>query len=140
LLLSGRREADGFLWRAGRRLHERLQDIEHHLKVPIVFLLHGSEPLGKLLVSLKDLPELLVSWDGLRMLSVKEIGAKKACTIGRRGTYKDYVDLHFVVAEHHASLKDIISMAEKKFGGEFNSRLYAFHGRSGPPSRFFENA
>ena len=81
--------------------------------MPIIFLLHGSEPLGKLLVSLKDLPELLVSWDGLRMLSVKEIGAKKACTIGRRGTYKDYVDLYFVVAEHHASLADIISMAEQ---------------------------
>jgi hypothetical protein len=55
----------------------------------------------------------LVSWDGLRMLSVKEIGATKAYTIGRRGTYKDYVDLYFIIAEHHASLGDIISMAEQ---------------------------
>jgi len=67
----------------------------------------------------------LVTVDGLRMLSVKEIAATKAYTIGRRGTYKDYVDLYFVLAEHHASLEEVIAMAEKKFGHEFNSRLFA---------------
>jgi hypothetical protein len=66
----------------------------------------------------------LVSLDGLRMLSVKEIGATKAYTIGRRGTYKDYVDLYFIVVEHHASLEEIIGMAEQKFRHEFNSRLF----------------
>jgi len=55
---------------------------------------------------------------------VKEIGATKAYTIGRRGTYKDYVDLYFIIAENHASLEDIIRMAELKFGTEFNSRLF----------------
>ena len=57
--------------------------------------------------------------------SFKEIGATKAYTIGRRGTYKDYVDLYFIIIEHHASLEEIIAMAEKKFGHEFNSRLFA---------------
>jgi predicted nucleotidyltransferase component of viral defense system len=66
----------------------------------------------------------LVSFDRLRMLSVKEIAATKAYTIGRRGTYKDYVDLYFIIAEHHASLEEIINMAEQKFGHEFNSRLF----------------
>ena len=70
------------------------------------------------------LVEPLVSAGGLRMLSVKEIGATKAYTIGRRGTYKDYVDLYFIIAEHHASLEEIIAMAEQKFGHEFNSRLF----------------
>ncbi len=68
--------------------------------------------------------EPLVSVDGLPLLSVKEIGATKAYTIGRRGTYKDYVDLYFTIAEHHASLEDIISIAERKFGQDFNSRLF----------------
>jgi len=58
------------------------------------------------------------------MLSVKEIGATKAYTIGRRGTYKDYVDLYFIIAEHHASLEEVIAMAEKKFHHDFNSRLF----------------
>jgi hypothetical protein len=70
------------------------------------------------------LVDSLVSLDGLRMLSVKEIGATKAYTIGRRGTYKDYVDLYFIVAERHASLEEIIAMAEQKFRHEFNSRLF----------------
>jgi predicted nucleotidyltransferase component of viral defense system len=69
--------------------------------------------------------EPLVSIGGLRMLSVEEIGATKAYTIGRRGTYKDYVDLYFIIAEHHASLGEIIAMAERKFRHEFNSRLFA---------------
>jgi hypothetical protein len=65
-----------------------------------------------------------VAAEGVRMLSVKEIGATKAYTIGRRGTYKDYVDLYFIIAEHHASLEEIIGMADRKFGNEFNSRLF----------------
>jgi Nucleotidyl transferase AbiEii toxin, Type IV TA system len=68
--------------------------------------------------------EPLVLVDRLPMLSVKEIAATKAYTIGRRGTYKDYVDLYFIIAEHHASLEEIIAMAERKFGHEFNSRLF----------------
>ena len=68
--------------------------------------------------------EPLVSVGGLPMLSVKEIGATKAYTIGRRGTYKDYVDLYFTVAEQHASLEEIIAIAKRKFQQEFNSRLF----------------
>jgi len=71
-----------------------------------------------------QLIEPLVAAEGVPMLSVKEIGATKAYTIGRRGTYKDYVDLYFIIAENHASLEDIIRMAELKFGTEFNSRLF----------------
>lgn len=66
----------------------------------------------------------LVTAGGLRMLSTKEIGATKAYTIGRRGTYKDYVDLYFIIAGHYASLEEIIALAEKKFRHEFNSRLF----------------
>ncbi len=54
---------------------------------------------------------------------VKEIGATKAYTIGRRGTYKDYVDLYFIIAEHHTSLEEIIALAERKLGGGLNSGL-----------------
>ena len=70
------------------------------------------------------LVEQLISVGGVRMLSIKEIGVTKAYTIGRRGTFKDYVDLYFIIAENHASLEEIITMAERKFGREFNSRLF----------------
>ncbi len=62
--------------------------------------------------------------DGINVMSVKEIGATKAYTIGRRGTYKDYVDLYYIISENHASLKEIIDCADIKFGSEFNSRLF----------------
>jgi len=69
--------------------------------------------------------EPLVSLDGLPALSVREIAATKAYTIGRRGTYKDYIDLYFILAEGKATLTEVIAMAERKFGATFNSRLFA---------------
>lgn len=65
-----------------------------------------------------------VSLDGIPALSVVEIAATKAYAIGRRGTYKDYVDLYFIISEGHSSLKEIIDLADKKFDSEFNSRLF----------------
>lgn len=64
------------------------------------------------------------AYEGVRLLTIKEIAVTKAYTIGRRGSYKDYVDLFFVLSERHASLADIIGLAEKKYHGEFNGRLF----------------
>lgn len=61
---------------------------------------------------------------GLHLLSVKEIAATKAYTIGRRGALKDYIDMYFVIAEKHTSLSETIALADLKFGSEFNSRLF----------------
>ena len=69
--------------------------------------------------------EALVMEGDLSMLSVREIGATKAYTIGRRGTFKDYVDLYCIVSGGHASLVDVVRLAERKFGDAFNSRLFA---------------
>jgi hypothetical protein len=63
-------------------------------------------------------------YEGLPLLSVREIAATKAYTIGRRGSYKDYVDLYFVLAEGHTTLPEIIANAERKFGEGFNARLF----------------
>ena len=65
-----------------------------------------------------------VSLDGVFALSVREIAATKAYTIGRRGSFKDYADLYFVLGGGHASLKEVIDLAERKFGDVFNSRLF----------------
>lgn len=63
-------------------------------------------------------------YEGIRMLNIKELAATKAYTIGRRGSYKDYIDLYFVLKENHSSLAEIIEIAEKKYKEEFNSRLF----------------
>ena len=66
----------------------------------------------------------LVASESVPLLSVREIAATKAYTIGRRGAFKDYVDLYFALLEGHTTLSEIILMADKKFGVEFNSRLF----------------
>ena len=60
--------------------------------------------------------EPVASLGGQHMLSTKEIGATKAYTIGRRGTYKDYADLYFILLERHASLDQIIANRGTKVG------------------------
>jgi hypothetical protein len=54
----------------------------------------------------------------------EEIAATKAYTIGRRGSFKDYVDLYFCLKERVIDLAGIIKLAEKKYGSEFNARLF----------------
>lgn len=66
----------------------------------------------------------LVNYEGVKILDIKEIAATKAYTVGRRGSLKDYVDLYFIVFDNYAILAEIIEIAEKKYGGEFNSRLF----------------
>ena len=66
----------------------------------------------------------LVSFKGLKLLSVTELAATKAYTIGRRGTFKDYADLFFVLKKKRAKLGQIIEMAQKKYGNNFNTRLF----------------
>jgi hypothetical protein len=55
---------------------------------------------------------------------MRDIAVTKAYTIGRRGSYKDYVDLYFIMAERHATLTDIVHGAEQRYGADFNSRLF----------------
>ncbi|MDD4901420.1 MAG: nucleotidyl transferase AbiEii/AbiGii toxin family protein [Patescibacteria group bacterium] len=70
------------------------------------------------------LTEKIMEYDGVKLLSVKEIAATKAYTIGRRGSFKDYVDLYFIISGQRAALNEILKIADKKYGGDFNARLF----------------
>ena len=63
-------------------------------------------------------------FEGLKLLAVTEIAATKAYTIGRRGSFKDYVDLYFILRQKHCQLTDIISIACEKYKQALNSRLF----------------
>lgn len=65
----------------------------------------------------------LVEWDGIKLASVEEIAAMKAYTIGRRGTFKDYVDLYYIL-QSGIIIDSIIQDAEKKYKDAFNTRLF----------------
>ena len=48
----------------------------------------------------------------------------KAYTIGRRRSFKDYVDLYFILFEKHATLETLILDAKEKYNDTFNDRLF----------------
>lgn len=58
------------------------------------------------------------------MLSAKEILATKAYTIGRRGAFKDYIDLYAGLNFGISSFQEIINLALDKYDDAFNDRLF----------------
>jgi len=66
----------------------------------------------------------IVDLEGIKILSALEIAASKAYVLGRRASYKDYVDLYFILRDKCCSLEDIIKIAQKKYKDEFDPRLF----------------
>ena len=65
-----------------------------------------------------------VAYRGLRLASISEIAAMKAFAIGKRLSFKDYVDWYFMLKEKRVMFQEVIALAQKKFGGDFNDRLF----------------
>ena len=63
-------------------------------------------------------------YQGVQVATISEIAAMKAFSIGRRLAYKDYVDWYFLLKEDRVSLGTVIALAKKKYGNEFNDRLF----------------
>lgn len=64
-----------------------------------------------------------VDFNKIRVASILEIAAMKAYTLGRRGTFKDYIDIYFIV-KNGKSLELIANLAAKKYGDAFDTRLF----------------
>ncbi len=60
----------------------------------------------------------------INVMDLRDLACNKAFTIGRRGKWRDYVDLYFLIKEGKVSLNEIIQLSEKKFQGEFPVRLF----------------
>lgn len=61
---------------------------------------------------------------GLPLADLRDIAADKAFTLGRRATWRDYVDLYFLFKKEIVSLGALIESAEEKFQKEFNRALF----------------
>lgn len=71
-----------------------------------------------------SLVEPLLEYLKVPLASILEIAAMKAFSIGKRISYKDYIDWYFLFSEKHVKLKQVIETAQKKFNGDFNARLF----------------
>lgn len=83
------------------------------LGIEVTFV-HHPYPLLKPLIKTGSLP----------LFHLDDLTANKAYTIGRRGAWRDYVDLFFLLKWQLYDLQTIINFAEKKFAGEFNPKLF----------------
>lgn len=58
------------------------------------------------------------------LASIADIAADKAATVGRRATWRDYVDVFFLLKWKLVTLENLFSLAKRKFQGEFNELLF----------------
>lgn len=66
----------------------------------------------------------LVPTPYIDLASVQDIAADKAYTIGRRATWRDYVDIFVILNKGFVNLSDIINFARKKCEGEFSEMQF----------------
>ncbi|PIP63300.1 hypothetical protein CO165_03750 [Candidatus Roizmanbacteria bacterium CG_4_9_14_3_um_filter_33_18] len=66
----------------------------------------------------------VIKTDTISLFHLDDLVASKAYTIGRRNTWRDYVDIFIFMKSKIYSLKKIVELADKKFGGEFNEKLF----------------
>lgn len=59
----------------------------------------------------------------ITLFHLRDLASSKAYTIGRRGAWRDYVDLFFLLRDH-LSLQTIIRDSERRFGGQFDAKLF----------------
>ena len=82
---------------------------------------------GKIKVTLLHFPfpplHPVVKTKNLPLFSVADLASNKAYSIGRRGEYRDYVDLFFVIRKG-IKLEKIIAEAQKRFAGAFSEKLF----------------
>lgn len=64
----------------------------------------------------------LIIYKKLKLNSLLELAFNKAYAIGRRGEYRDYVDMYFLLKQF--DLFSIIEGSKKKFGDLFNEKLF----------------
>lgn len=60
----------------------------------------------------------------LGVFHLNDLVSNKALTLGRRPQWRDYVDLFFLMKWKLYDLARIVTLSEKKFGGEFNDKLF----------------
>ena len=61
--------------------------------------------------------------DAINMADLLTLASMKAYALGRRAKWKDYVDLFFIMRDHH-SLSEIVTKTKEIFGDEFNEKIF----------------
>lgn len=66
----------------------------------------------------------LVKIDPINLFDLRDLATDKAATIGRRGLWRDYVDLFFLIKDAYVKFPTVIAEAQKRFGADFAPKLF----------------
>lgn len=65
----------------------------------------------------------IMATDFIPLFDIRDLAANKIYAIGRRGTWRDYVDV-WQILQNGLQLADIIKEAQKRFGSAFSEKLF----------------
>ena len=73
-----------------------------------------------------DFPPLFptIKTSTIDLFDIRDIATNKAYTIGRRGKWRDYVDLYFILKEKRTTIQEIIDLSQKRYQNEFPTKLF----------------
>lgn len=66
----------------------------------------------------------VIKTNSISLFHLDDLAASKAYTIGRRNTWRDYVDLFILMKRNIYTLDKLIELAKQKFKGGFNEKLF----------------
>jgi hypothetical protein len=66
----------------------------------------------------------VIKTDSLPLFHLADLASNKAYTVGKRGVWRDYVDLFYLLKFKLISLEQILKEAEKRFGDQFSAKLF----------------
>ena len=131
LQIGHRRSIDFDLFRNGTIDHKKIADIlrKKRMKYELIFKNEDGyhcriEEVKLTFFSFPNSMAHPVKFDGyISMPGLLDLGAMKAFAFSRRGKWKDYVDMYFLLRDHY-SFREIATRAEELFSPEFSSKLF----------------
>jgi len=101
-----------------------IQNIAVDMPDELTFFTRDNIKITFLFYPFKHFFEIIRIEKGLSIFPVQEIALQKAYTIGRRGEYRDYFDLYYVLKDGHINLKDIIAYSKEAYGKVFDEKIF----------------
>jgi len=58
------------------------------------------------------------------IFDIRDLATAKAYAIGKRGVWRDYFDVYFLLKSGELDLKRLLKMSKKRYGSLFSEKLF----------------
>ena len=109
-----------------------LKDLEDFFEKPIEVIVKSQNELTVIIDEVKvtflhyPFPLILplIKDGNIKLADIQEIASMKAYSLGRRQSFKDYIDVYSVVSKNFITLQSIVENAKNKYKEVFNDRVF----------------